>query len=109
MPEVDGLDVARHLPEPRPLIIFQTAYHEYALQAFEQQALDYVVKPVRKERLAQALERARGRLTTLERAGLWSPGLAREARIGARSSTQRTRPGCSCGKVPATGCSRCAT
>ena len=46
MPEVDGLDVARHLAEPRPLIIFQTAYHEYALQAFEEQALDFVVKPV---------------------------------------------------------------
>jgi DNA-binding LytR/AlgR family response regulator len=53
MPEVDGLDVARHLPDPRPLIIFQTAYHEYALDAFDQQALDYVVKPVRRERLAR--------------------------------------------------------
>jgi DNA-binding LytR/AlgR family response regulator len=74
MPEVDGFDVARHLPEPRPLIIFQTAYHEYALEAFDQQALDYVLKPVRRERLAQALERARGRLATLERARLWSPG-----------------------------------
>ena len=35
MPEVDGLDVARHLPDPRPLIIFQTAYSEYALEAFD--------------------------------------------------------------------------
>src|SRR5262245_24964983 len=33
MREIDGFDVARHLPEPRPLIIFQTAYSEYALQA----------------------------------------------------------------------------
>ena len=68
MPEIDGLDVARHLAEPRPLIIFQTAHHEYALQAFEHEALDYVVKPVRKERLAQALERARLRLARVRQA-----------------------------------------
>ncbi len=62
MPEVDGFDVARHLPEPGPLVIFQTAYDEYALQAFEHEALDYVVKPVTLERLGRALERARNRL-----------------------------------------------
>jgi DNA-binding LytR/AlgR family response regulator len=62
MPEVDGFDVARHLPEPRPLIIFQTAFHEYALKAFEHEALDYVVKPITLERLRQALDRARRRL-----------------------------------------------
>lgn len=62
MPEVDGFDVARHLEEPRPLIVFQTAYDEYALEAFEHEALDYVVKPVTRERLARALERARRRL-----------------------------------------------
>jgi len=90
MPEVDGLDVARHLPEPRPLIIFQTAYHEYALEAFDQQALDYVVKPVRKERLAQALERARGRLATLQRAGLWTPGSLE--RLGSALGHQRAQP-----------------
>ena len=64
MPEVDGFDVARRLPDPRPLIIFQTAHHEHALRAFEHDALDYVVKPVRKARLAQALERARTRLAS---------------------------------------------
>lgn len=90
MPEVDGLDVARHLPEPRPLIIFQTAYHEYALEAFEQQALDFVVKPVRKERLAQALERARGRLTTIERAKLWSPTSLEK--LGSALGHQRAHP-----------------
>lgn len=62
MPEVDGFDVARHLPEPRPLLVFQTAHDEYALQAFDHEALDYVVKPVTRDRLAQALERARRRL-----------------------------------------------
>ncbi len=62
MPEVDGFDVARHLPHPRPLIIFQTAYSRFAVQAFEHEALDYVVKPVSRKRLAQAVERARRRL-----------------------------------------------
>ncbi len=90
MPEVDGLDVARHLGEPRPLIIFQTAYSEYALEAFEHQALDFVVKPVRKERLAQALERARGRLTTIERAERWSAGSLE--RVGAALGHQRAQP-----------------
>jgi DNA-binding LytR/AlgR family response regulator len=66
MPEVDGLDVVRHLPEPRPLVIFQTAYEHYALEAFDHQALDYVVKPVRKDRLARALERARDRIATVQ-------------------------------------------
>lgn len=62
MPEVDGLDVARHLTEPRPLIIFQTAHSDYALEAFEHEAVDFVVKPVRAERLEKALERAQRRL-----------------------------------------------
>lgn len=64
MPEVDGFDVARHLDHPRPLIIFQTAYAQFALEAFEHEALDYVVKPVTRERLAQALARAERRLGT---------------------------------------------
>lgn len=74
MPEVDGFDVARHLPEPRPLIIFQTAYDEYALEAFEHEALDYVVKPVTLERLDRALERARRRLEAKGRPAL-DPGI----------------------------------
>jgi two-component system response regulator AlgR len=60
MPGMDGMAVARHLatlPRP-PRVIFTTAYGEHALEAFEAQAIDYLVKPVRKERLAQALERA---------------------------------------------------
>jgi DNA-binding LytR/AlgR family response regulator len=90
MPEVDGLDVARHIPEPRPLVIFQTAYHQYALEAFDQQALDFVVKPVRKERLAQALERAHARLATLQRAGLWSPQSLEK--LGAVLGHRRAQP-----------------
>jgi YesN/AraC family two-component response regulator len=62
MPEIDGLDVARHLPEPRPFVIFQTAYDSYALEAFEHAALDYLVKPVSLEKLERSLERVRARL-----------------------------------------------
>lgn len=62
MREVDGFDVARRLAPPRPLIIFQTAHHHFAVEAFDHDALDFVVKPVRRERLARAFERARERL-----------------------------------------------
>jgi DNA-binding LytR/AlgR family response regulator len=62
MTEIDGLDVARHLPEPRPFVIFQTAYDSYALEAFEHAALDYLVKPVSLEKLERSLERVRARL-----------------------------------------------
>ncbi len=61
MPGIDGLEVARHLSafEPRPAVVFCTAYDAHALKAFEAAAVDYLVKPVRPERLQAALERAR--------------------------------------------------
>jgi len=61
MPVMDGLEAARHIAgfESPPAIIFCTAYDEHALAAFEASAIDYVVKPVRLERLRTALERAR--------------------------------------------------
>ena len=67
MPEVDGFDVARRLEPPRPLVIFQTAYGEYALEAFDLEAVDYVVKPINRERLALAIDRAQRRLPLRER------------------------------------------
>lgn len=61
MPGIDGLEAARHLAafEPRPAVVFCTAYDAHALSAFEAEAIDYLVKPVRAERLAAALERVR--------------------------------------------------
>jgi DNA-binding LytR/AlgR family response regulator len=62
MPEVDGFEVARHLEAPRPLLIFQTAHDQFAIDAFEHEAIDYLLKPVTAARLSQALDRARRRL-----------------------------------------------
>jgi len=61
MPGIDGLEAARHLAafEPRPAVVFCTAYDAHALSAFDAEAIDYLVKPVRPERLAAALERVR--------------------------------------------------
>lgn len=62
MPQMSGIEFARHalaLDTP-PAIIFVTAYDQYAIEAFELRALDYLLKPVRRARLQAALERARG-------------------------------------------------
>jgi len=61
MPGMDGMAAAHHLgklPRP-PAIIFCTAYDEHALEAFKVQALDYLLKPVKREELKRALERAK--------------------------------------------------
>ncbi len=57
MPVLDGFDVLDLMAPPRPHIIFVTAYDEYALRAFEVHALDYLMKPVRLERLTHSLQR----------------------------------------------------
>ena len=62
MPGLDGFDVIEALEDP-PAIIFVTAYDQYAIRAFEVHALDYLLKPFSRQRLAQALERAREALT----------------------------------------------
>jgi len=60
MPEMDGLETARHLAqfEPAPAVIFTTAFDDHALAAFDAQAIDYLLKPIRKDRLQTALARA---------------------------------------------------
>jgi len=64
MPGLSGIETAQHLNtfENPPAVIFATAYDEYAIEAFEASAIGYVLKPVRRERLDQALELA-GRLS----------------------------------------------
>jgi len=62
MPEQNGLRVAAALPEEeRPEIVFVTAFEQYAADAFEVDAADYLLKPVRFDRLWQAIERAKRR------------------------------------------------
>ena len=58
MPGLSGLEVAQGI-EGATRVVFVTAYDEFALQAFEQEALDYVLKPVKAERLQRTLERVR--------------------------------------------------
>jgi len=62
MPEIDGFGVVQTLQDVMPLTIFVTAYDKYAMKAFEVHALDYLLKPVGKERLSEALARARPQL-----------------------------------------------
>jgi two-component system, LytTR family, response regulator AlgR len=60
MPGMDGIEAAQQLTslDQPPVVIFTTAYSEHALEAFEHQAIDYLLKPISKERLEQALKRA---------------------------------------------------
>ena len=61
MPGMDGLEAAMHLMgmENPPMVIFTTAYDQHALHAFEVNAVDYLLKPIRKDRLAAALDKAK--------------------------------------------------
>lgn len=63
MPQVSGTMLAESLPEPRPLIVFATAFDRYALDAFAVDATDYLVKPITRTRLANTLSRVRERLS----------------------------------------------
>jgi sigma-B regulation protein RsbU (phosphoserine phosphatase) len=62
MPEVRGTALAASLPEPRPFIVFATAFENYALEAIAVDATDYLLKPVSRVKLAATLERVRARL-----------------------------------------------
>jgi two-component system response regulator AlgR len=84
MPPGSGLDAAARLAQMKtpPAVVFVTAYDEHAVEAFERGAMDYLVKPVRPERLRQALERARA-LTRPQLQALHALG------SGAESSQER--------------------
>jgi len=63
MPDVDGISVVRSIdPHTRPLIVLTTAYSDYAVQAFEAGALDYLLKPFDEQRLAECLRRVKAHL-----------------------------------------------
>jgi two-component system response regulator AlgR len=64
MPSMDGIETAQHLQKMNvpPAIIFTTAYEAHAMQAFDMNAVDYLLKPIRSERLQTALQKARALL-----------------------------------------------
>jgi two-component system LytT family response regulator len=67
MPEMDGFAVLEAIAaEQMPLVIFTTAFDEYAVRAFDVYALDYLLKPIDRDRFATALERAKARLTSVD-------------------------------------------
>jgi sigma-B regulation protein RsbU (phosphoserine phosphatase) len=65
MPEMRGTALAASLPEPRPFIVFATAFDNYGLDAIAVEATDYLLKPVSRTKLAATLDRVRARLVTL--------------------------------------------
>jgi two-component system, LytTR family, response regulator len=88
MPELGGLELIARLPAERaPVIIFTTAYDEYAVSAFEVHAVDYLLKPFARPRFEQALERARARL------GPRAPADARSLTELLAELRQREEPG----------------
>jgi two-component system LytT family response regulator len=70
IPGGNGIDVIQGLTDPVPYVIFVTAHPEFALPAFELQAIDYLVKPVQRQRLAGSVLRAKRRITERRVAGL---------------------------------------
>lgn len=68
MPRKSGFSILNEWQGTLPLIVFITAYEQYAIKAFEQQALDYVLKPIDEERFANVIDRARTQLTQKSKA-----------------------------------------
>lgn len=62
MPEMDGFSVVREIGEQMPAVVFVTAHDRHAIQAFEINAIDYLLKPVTRDRFDQALDRAKARM-----------------------------------------------
>lgn len=85
MPEMDGMEVAGHLAamERPPAVIFTTAYDQYAMEAFESEAIGYLLKPVRQRRLERALQLA-ARLTQTQIDGLPQKPKGKRKHISAR-------------------------
>ena len=83
MPGLDGIEVARALADqvPSPAVVFVTAFDEFAVAAFEVEAVDYLMKPVDPLRLQRALERAKTTSPTARRSQAAGPAVAMARRI----------------------------
>jgi two-component system, LytTR family, response regulator len=89
MPGIDGFDVLEQLDPPLPLIVFTTAFENYAIRAFEVSAVDYLLKPIDEERFAKAIRRARETLATATHERWGDPLTALLARIDRREKSLR--------------------
>ncbi|WP_314440927.1 LytR/AlgR family response regulator transcription factor [Massilia timonae] len=88
MPELSGIDLAASLPAPAPLVVFVTAHEDYALRAFDSEAVDYLLKPFDQERLHRALERLRARLAAPVQAASPPPSPPRQLLVSERGATR---------------------
>ena len=98
MPGLDGMGVVRRLREKGvdlPHFIFVTAYDQYAVEAFRLEAMDYLLKPVDKGRLAETIERARRAIQEKKAAGT-------PAAVPTAAARPRRAPSCWCGPTTAT-------
>lgn len=63
MPGLNGFEVLQKLTDPKPTVIFATAFDQYAIKAFDENSLDYLLKPIQKERLNQSIEKLKSSTT----------------------------------------------
>lgn len=104
MPGLRGTTLAASLPEPRPFVVFATAYERYAIEAFACDAADYLLKPVNRGKLAATLDRIRARRARLSDAER-DVAAASVLQAGMWPATLPAIPGfdCAAGSVPAAG------
>lgn len=88
MQELSGIDLAASLPAPAPLVVFVTAHEDYALRAFDSEAVDYLLKPFDQARLHRALERLRARLAAPMQAAPPPAGAPRQLLVSERGATR---------------------
>jgi DNA-binding LytR/AlgR family response regulator len=80
MPGISGLEVARRMTHPS-MVVFVTAYHKYAVDAFEEEAVDYLLKPMSDDRLMRAIARIKNRCSGKEGIQDLKPLLSRLSRV----------------------------
>jgi len=88
MPELSGIDVAASLAAPGPLVVFVTAYDDYALRAFDAEAVDYLLKPFDGARLRRTLDRLQSRLIAAARAPAGTTTPPRQLLVTERGATR---------------------
>lgn len=92
MPGLDGLGVIKRLREkdiPLPHFILATAFDNYAVEAFQLEAMDYILKPIEKERLAQAVDRARRSVAERQKPAAEAPIVVRSGPVRAKILVRR--------------------